>query len=366
MRRAAPPTVVSTGGEALPADAAPTAPARPAAPPRRVPRLRTAARPPPATAPAPLPAAFRTCVRRRRRRRRPQAPDPTSPPTASGSTKRANGSTPGARRSGSPPPRGPRRRRGPRRVVRGGLPGRGRLRRGRRGRVLPRGAPRVRRGRPGLLPRRRGEPAAPPEAAVRTAQRHLDMLLSALLSAGDASDALTRVRGSVPPANARRILAHTREPEEALRRVTPALATEPRRRGGGHFQEARSGSRSSASARVGRGPGLRARARPFSGPQGRCRAPSSAPVREAPRTSTGRTPPRRSPFSGRRAPPRDSCAREGRGERLGRALDPLASFPEGLATGETARELLRRAERWGEAEPLHFAGPLGFALLLAR
>ena len=64
-----------------------------------------------------------------------------------------------------------------------------------------------------------------PEAAVRTAQHHLDMLLSALLSAGDATEAFTRVRGSIPPANARRILKHTREPEEALRRVTPALAT---------------------------------------------------------------------------------------------------------------------------------------------
>ena len=41
-------------------------------------------------------------------------------------------------------------------------------------------------------------------------------------------------------------------------------------------------------------------------------------------------------------------------------------FPEGLSSGETARDLLRRAERWGEAEPPHFAGPLGMALLLAK
>ena len=42
------------------------------------------------------------------------------------------------------------------------------------------------------------------------------------------------------------------------------------------------------------------------------------------------------------------------------------AFPEGLSTGETARDLLRRAELWGEAEPEHFAGPLGCALLLVR
>ncbi len=64
-----------------------------------------------------------------------------------------------------------------------------------------------------------------PEAALRMAQSHLDMLLSAILSAGDATDAFTRVRGNTPAATARRILRHTREPEEALRRVMPALST---------------------------------------------------------------------------------------------------------------------------------------------
>ena len=42
------------------------------------------------------------------------------------------------------------------------------------------------------------------------------------------------------------------------------------------------------------------------------------------------------------------------------------SFPEGLSTGETARDLLRRAKMWGETEPQHFAGPLGLAFLLVR
>ena len=43
-----------------------------------------------------------------------------------------------------------------------------------------------------------------------------------------------------------------------------------------------------------------------------------------------------------------------------------ASFPDGLGSGESARDLLRRAERWGLAEPPHFGGPLAFTLLLVR
>ena len=49
-------------------------------------------------------------------------------------------------------------------------------------------------------------------AAAATAQGHLERLLSALLAAGDASPALARVRGDVPPGNARRILSHARKP----------------------------------------------------------------------------------------------------------------------------------------------------------
>lgn len=207
---------------------------------------------------------------------------------------------------------------------------------------------------------------ATPEAAVKTAQHHLDMLLSALLSAGDATESFATVRGSISPANARRILKHTRQPEEALRRVTPALATSLV-----GAVAVPSGSEFRVSV-VRLGPGVAdarvsgrvapllgghpAGAAPLLGPGARGaedvrRMDSVVPVSVSqggalllgtPALAKGAT----SAWAG---------------------LSTLWSpFPEGLASGETARELLHRAERWGETEPLHFAGPLGFALLLVR
>ncbi len=205
-----------------------------------------------------------------------------------------------------------------------------------------------------------------PEAAARTAQHHLDMLLSALLSAGDATDGLTRVRGSIPPANARRILKHTREPEEALRRVTPALTTNlvgavavvsggsvkvsvvrlgtglVETRISGHLASVPAASRGALASLL--GPGVR-------GAEDVGRTDSPAPISlgpgdvlllGTPALAKGAT----SAWNG-----------------LSTLWPP---FPDGLTSGETARELLRRASRWGETEPLHFAGPLGMAVLLAR
>lgn len=205
-----------------------------------------------------------------------------------------------------------------------------------------------------------------PEAAVKTAQRHLDMLLSALLSAGDATEAFTRVRGSIPPANARRILKHTKEPEEALRRVMPALATSlvgavavlsgsefrvsvvrlgpgvVEARVSGRVASLLGGHKDGAAPLL--GPGAR-------GAQDVRRTDSVVPVSVSP----GGALLLGTPALGKGA----TSAWAG----LSTLWPP---FPEGFASGETARELLCRAERWGETEPLHFAGPLGFALLLAR
>lgn len=205
-----------------------------------------------------------------------------------------------------------------------------------------------------------------PESAVHTAQHHLDMLLSALLSAGDATEGLTRVRGSIPPANARRILKHTREPEEALRRVTPALTTNlvgavavvsggsmkvsvvrlgtglVETRTSGHLASVPAVSRGSLAVLL--GPGAR-------GAEDVGRTDSPAPLSLGPGDVL---------LLGTPALAKGATS----------AWTGLATlwppFPDGLASGETARELLRRAGRWGETEPLHFAGPLGLALLLAR
>ena len=205
-----------------------------------------------------------------------------------------------------------------------------------------------------------------PEAAVKTAQRHLDMLLSALLAAGDATEAFTRVRGSNPPANARRILKHTREPEEALRRVTPALATSlvgavavlsgsefrvsvvrlgpglVEARVSGRVASVLGGPKSGAASLL--GPGAR-------GAEDVGRTDSAAPVSLSPGGAL---------LLGTAALAKGATS-------AWAGLSTLwPPFPEGLASGETARDLLRRAEMWGETESLHFAGPLGFALLLAR
>jgi hypothetical protein len=205
-----------------------------------------------------------------------------------------------------------------------------------------------------------------PEAAVGTAQHHLDMLLSALLSAGDATDGLTRIRGSIPPANARRILKHTREPEEALRRVTPALATSLV----GAVAVASGGLVKVSVVRL--GPAL-VETR-LSG-----RVTSLPPVSRGAQAALLGPGARGAEDVGRTDSPAPLSLSPGDVLLLGTpalakgatsAWTGLATlwppFPDGLASGETARELLRRAGRWGETEPLHFAGPLGLAVLLAR
>lgn len=207
-------------------------------------------------------------------------------------------------------------------------------------------------------------PAAP-DAAVRTAQGHLDMLLSALLAAGDASPALSRVRGSVPPANARRILAHTRQPDESLRRVPPALATSlvgavaVSVRGGLRVSVVRLGAGSAELRSGGRVATL----------LGAVRVPAAF---LAPGARGGEEMGRVETVPAVTVAPGDALllgtAALAKGSRgAWTALAELwPPFPDGLSTGETARDLVRRAERWGAAEPPHFDGPLAFALLLAR
>lgn len=205
-----------------------------------------------------------------------------------------------------------------------------------------------------------------PETAVRTTQSHLDMLLSALLAAGDTSPALTRVRGNVPAANARRILAHTRQPEEALRRVVPALSTSLvggvalASKGGLKVQAVRLGSGSAERRASGRVSTLFGTPPPghgaFLGPGARGaaelgRIEAAPPITLAPGDAL---------LIGTGALGKGST---GAWTALSELWPP---FPEGFSTGETARDLLRRAELWGAAEPPHFGGPLAFALLLAR
>jgi len=205
-----------------------------------------------------------------------------------------------------------------------------------------------------------------PEAAVRTAQQHLDLLLSALLSAGDGTEGLTKIRGSIPPANARRILRHTREPEEALRRVTPALATSlvgavavtagsavrvSVVRLGPGLVEARLGGRVASLLGVPGGPAARLLGPGARGAEDVGRTDSAAPVSLSPGDALLLGTP--------------ALAKGATSAWAG--LSTLwPPFPDGLASGETARDLLRRAVRWGETEPSHFAGPLGFAVLLGR
>jgi|GEM_PF-1932241 len=208
-------------------------------------------------------------------------------------------------------------------------------------------------------------PAAP-EAAVRMAQGHLDMLLSAVLSAGDATDAFTRVRGNTPASTARRILRHTREPEEALRRVMPALSTSLL-----GAVVAFSGSTVRVSAvRLGAGlvdARISGRVTPIlgvnSGGAVSLLGPGARGAEDVGGTESAR-PVALSPGDALLlGTPALARGATGAWDGLSTLWPP---FPEGLSSGETARDLLRRAERWGEAEPPHFAGPLGLALLLAR
>lgn len=204
------------------------------------------------------------------------------------------------------------------------------------------------------------------DGGLRTAQGHLDMLLSALLSAADASPAFAKVRGAVPPANARRILAHTRAPEEALRRVPPALSAGLV---GAIVLEGEGG----LSARLLRLGPLLAEVRsggrtvPLFGGGGVAPPPVLSPgplgVAALARMETS---------DAVRLAPGDALLLATAAVAKGStdAFPGLASlgspFPEGLSSGDSARDLLRKAERWGIAEPANFAGPLGFAVLLAR
>lgn len=211
-----------------------------------------------------------------------------------------------------------------------------------------------------------GASPAAAAGALATAQGHLEMLLSALLAAGDGSSALARIRGDVPPGNARRVLAHTRQPEEALRRVPPALATGLV----GAVAIAAPGGLRVSVLRL--GPGS-AHAR-ISG-----RVTSLlAPPGPAPTGFLGPGP-RGSEEIGRLEPARTVVLAPGDALLLGTAALGKGSgdawqglvtlwpgFPDGLTSGGSARDLLRRAERWGRAEPPAFGGPLACCLLLAR
>jgi hypothetical protein len=61
-------------------------------------------------------------------------------------------------------------------------------------------------------------------AAAESARKKLDSLLQSLVESADDSDAFTRVRGALPAATVRRVLLHTKQPDPALKHVTPALA----------------------------------------------------------------------------------------------------------------------------------------------
>ena len=333
IRRAAPPTLLSVRRARRPTE-------EPAPPPVPAPRSsphRSRPAPGPAggcpngrprqTAAVPRPAAV--ALRRRRR----QAPDPTSPPTTSGSTKRANGSTPGARPSGSPPTRGlaplakasPRRSPWPSRAEsRSPWPKESSPPSGRASRPWWPSGPSA--ARP---PRTRRPPKRP--SGRRSTTSTCSSPRSS--SAGDGTEAFTRVRGSISPANARRILRHTREPEEALRRVTPALATSLV-----GAVAVTSGSAVKVSV-VRLGPGLvetRVSGRVASllgGPKGRATPlPRPRGARRRGRRPDGL---RRAGLSlaGRRTPSRDARAREGRDERLGWSRTLWPPFPGGLSTG---------------------------------
>lgn len=214
----------------------------------------------------------------------------------------------------------------------------------------------------------RAVPAASalPEGALRTVQAHLDALLGALLTAGDASAALARVSGGVPPPNARRILAHTRRPEEALRRVPPALATGLV---GAVAVEGSGGLRVTVVRLGGLPAELRTAGRvvplfggPGAGPPAFL-APGERGVAELARVEAG------APVTLRRGEALllgTPALAKGSPSAWEGLASLLPSLPDGLGPGDSARELLRRAERWGAAEPGHFGGPLGFALLLAR
>lgn len=205
-----------------------------------------------------------------------------------------------------------------------------------------------------------------PLAAIRTAHGHLEMLLAALLGAGDSSEALTRVRGSVAPANARRILAHTRSPEDALRRVPPALASGIV----GAVGSVVGGGLKVTAVRLGPGRAELRRAGSTSTLLGPARAEGAAFLGPGARgtEALGRAEKAASVAFARGDALLLSTPALARGSETAWAgLSTLwAPFPDGLTDGSSARRVVERAERWGAAEPGSFDGPLGLALLLAR
>ncbi len=203
------------------------------------------------------------------------------------------------------------------------------------------------------------QPSTSPESALRAAQGHLDVLLSALLSAGDAAPALSRVRGGVPVANARRILAHTRQPDPALQRVPPALATSLV----GAVVLAAEGGLSVSVVRL--GPGLvdvrsSGRVTPLLGAPraGSTLLPGAGGAWRG-RGGPLRVHPAVPALSRRCDPPRDGRPREGLVRRVGGPLDALATVPRrplegrhgarpapaGRALGRGGAPALRRAAR---------------------
>jgi hypothetical protein len=205
-----------------------------------------------------------------------------------------------------------------------------------------------------------------PTAGVEVAQRQLDLLLGALLAAGDASGAMARLRGNVPAETARRILAHTRQPEEALRRVAPALTTSlvgavAVTTGGGLRVSAVRLGAVSAEARVsGRLVSL------FESPETGAfplLGPGERGARVLGRTESAALFTLAAGDALLLGTPALAKGSTGCWAGLATLWSP---FPDGFSTGVSARDLLRRAERWGEMEPTSFAGALGLALLLAR
>ena len=178
---------------------------------------------------------------------------------------------------------------------------------------------------------------------------------------------MTLVRGETPPGNARRILAHTQRPEEALRRVTPALATSlagaiaVRTELGVRLSAVRLGS---ALVEVRTAEAIE----PVFGPSRPVDAHSIVRPGDAGEKALGRM---------EKAPPQllmrgdaivlatPAVARGSAGVFSSlSALSPR--FPTKLGDGKALAALLRQAEELGKEDRTRFAGALGLALLAVR
>ncbi len=203
--------------------------------------------------------------------------------------------------------------------------------------------------------------------AVRAAQLQLGRLLAMLLAAGDASDAMTLIRGETPPENARRILAHTLHPEESLRRVTPALATSlvgavaVRTELGVRVSAIRLGA-TLAEVRTAEA------IEPVFGPPRPADPQAIVRPGDAGETALGRM---------ERAPPRllmrgdavvlaTPAVARGSAGVFSSLTDLSPRFPAKLGDGKALAALLRKAEELGSEDQTRFAGALGLALLAVR